>query len=61
MLDCGGLIEMFERPLDNLVTVCGCGCQVFDMGVEIVGQVCALGENAGFSLELGSARLYGSQ
>ena len=53
VLDSGGLSEMVERPLDNVVTVCHCGCQVFEMGAKIVGQVCALGENAGFSVEWG--------
>ena len=49
----GGPSDIFERPLDDLVTVCGCGCQVVKMGVKIVIQVRALGENAGFSLEWG--------
>ena len=47
----GGPSEMFERPLDDLVTLCCYGCQVVKMGVKIVGQVCSLGENAGFSME----------
>ena len=45
--------EMVERPLDDLVTVCPCSCQVVEVKVKIVGQICALGENAGFSVEWG--------
>ena len=48
-----GLSEMAERPLEDLVTVCRCGCQFFKVGVKIVGQIRALGENAGFSVEWG--------
>ena len=51
VLDSGGPSEMVERPLDDLVTVCRCSRQVVEMGIEIFGQVCALGENAGFSVE----------
>ena len=51
VLDRGGPSNMVERPLDNLVNVCGCGRQVVEMGVEISGQVRALEENAGFSVE----------
>ena len=47
----GGPSEMVERTLDDLVTVCGCSRQFFEMGVEIVGQVRALGENTGFSVD----------
>ena len=43
--------EMVERPLDNLTTMCRCGCQVVEVGVKIVGQIHALGENTGFSIE----------
>ena len=49
----GGPRKMVKRPFDDLVTVCGCGRQVVEMGVNIVGQVSALGENAGFSVEWG--------
>ena len=49
----GGPSKMVERPLDDIVTVCRCGRQVVEMGVKIIGQVCALGENAGFSVEWG--------
>ena len=48
MLAHGGLSELVERPLYDLVPVCICGCQVIEMGVKIVSQVRALGENAGF-------------
>ena len=44
VLEIGGPSELVERPLDDLVTVCLCSCQVFEIGVEIVGQVCTLGE-----------------
>ena len=44
VLASGTPIKMAERPLDDLVTVCLCSCQVFEIGVEIVGQVCTLGE-----------------
>ena len=47
----GGPSDMVEHPLENLVTVCCCNRQVVEMGVKIVGQVRALGENAGFSME----------
>ena len=43
--------RMVDRPLDDFVTVCCCGCQVDKMGVKIVGQIRALGDNAGFSVE----------
>ena len=49
----GGLIKMVERTLDDIVTVCGCGRQVVEMGVKIVGQVRALVENVCFSVEWG--------
>ena len=49
----GGLSEMVERTLDDIVTVCGCGRQVVEMGVKIVGQVRALVENVCFSVEWG--------
>ena len=38
-----GPIELIKRPLDNIVSVHYGGCQIFEMGVEIVGQVFALG------------------
>ena len=44
---------MVERPLDDLVTACLCGLKVIKMGVKISGQVRALGENAGLSVEWG--------
>ena len=44
---------MVERTLDDIVTVCCCGCQVVEVGVEIIGQIRALGENAGFSVDWG--------
>ena len=44
---------MVEHPIENLVTVCCCGRQVVKMGIKIVGQVHALGENSGFSVEWG--------
>ena len=44
---------MVERPLDDIVTVCLCGFQVIEEGVEIVGQIRALVENAGFSVKWG--------
>ena len=53
MLTGEGPSELVERPLDDLVSVCGGGCQVVEIGVKIVGQVHALGENAGFSVERG--------
>ena len=53
VLASGGPSEMVERPLNNLVTVCRCGCQVVKMGVEIAGQIIALGENAGLSVDWG--------
>ena len=48
VLGIGGPSELVERPLDDLVTVCCCGCQVFEVGVEIFGKIRALGENTGF-------------
>ena len=48
-----GPSELVERPLEDLVPMCGGCCQVVEMGVEIVGQVRALGENAGFFVERG--------
>ena len=48
-----GPSEMVECPLDDLGTVCRCGRQVVEVGVEIVRQIRALGENAGFSVEWG--------
>ena len=53
MLVIGGTSKMVERPLDDLINVCRCSCQVVEVGVEIVGQIRALGENAGFSAEWG--------
>ena len=47
----GGTSDMVERPLDDLVTVCRCGRQVVEVGVEIVGNIRALRENTGFSVE----------
>ena len=44
---------MVERPLENLVTVWRCGGQIVEVGIEIVGQIRALGENAGFSVKWG--------
>ena len=38
----GGPSNIVEHPLDDIVTVCCCGCQVDKMGVKIVGQVRAL-------------------
>ena len=52
-LACGGQSEMVDCPLDDIVTVCGCDRQVVEIGIAIVGQVRALGENAGFSVEWG--------
>ena len=46
----GGLVE---SPSYDLVSVRGSGGQVVKICVEIVVQVCALGENAGFSVERG--------
>ena len=45
--------DMVERPLGDIFTVCCCGCQVVEVGVKIFGQILALGENAGFSVEWG--------
>ena len=39
----GGPREMVEHPLENLVTMCRCGCQVVKVGFEIVGKFCTLG------------------
>ena len=33
----GGPSKIFEHPLDDIVTVCCCGCQVVKIGVKIVG------------------------
>ena len=43
VLDCVKPSKMVEHPLENIVTVCGCGRKVVEMGVKIVGQVRALG------------------
>ena len=51
MLVIGRPSDMVERPLGDIFTVCCCGCQVDKMGVKIVGQIRALGDNAGFSVE----------
>ena len=48
-----GPSKMVEHPLKDSVTRCCCGCQVVEVGIKIVGQICALGENAGFSVEWG--------
>ena len=53
VLGIGRPSEVVEHPLDNLVTMCCCGRQVVKVGVKIVGQMCALRENAGFSVEWG--------
>ena len=53
VLGIGGPSKMAERTLDDLVTMCRCGRQVVEVGVQIVGQVFALGENAGLSMEWG--------
>ena len=53
VLACGGPSDMVEHPLDNIVAVCGCGCQVVKIGVKIVSQVYARGETAGFYVEWG--------
>ena len=57
VLSSGGPSDMVERPLDDLITMCRHGCQVVKMGVKIVGQVCALGKNVGFSVEWGRVGL----
>ena len=44
---------MVDCPLDDLVTMCRCSRQVVEVGVKIVRQICALGENLGFSVEWG--------
>ena len=41
----GGPSELVGHPLEDLVSLRGGGCQVVKMGVEIVGQFCALREN----------------
>ena len=53
VLGIGGPSKMVEHPLDDIVTMCGCGCQVVEVGVEIVGKIRALGDNVGFSVEWG--------
>ena len=47
----GGPSRIVECPLDDLVTVCRCCCQIAKVGVKIVGKFCALRENTGFSVE----------
>ena len=51
MLTGGGPNDLVKRLVDYLVYMCGGGCQVVKMGAEIISQVHALGENAGFSVE----------
>ena len=53
VLGIGGPSEIVERPLDNIFTMCRCGRQVVKVGVKIVRKICALGENASFSVEWG--------
>ena len=47
----GGPSEMVDCTLDDLVTMCRCSCQVVKVGLEIVGKIRALRDNAGFSVE----------
>ena len=53
VLTCGGPSNMVKCPLDNIITVCCCSRQVVEMGVKIICQVCALGENTGFLIRMG--------
>ena len=59
VLGIGGPSELVERPLDDLVTVCCCGCQVFEVGVEIFGKIRALGGEHGFLIGMGQVWLQG--
>ena len=53
VLGVGGPRDMVERSLYDLVTMCCCVHQVVEVGVQIIRQIRALGENAGFSVEWG--------